>query len=139
MAKPHGMWDLSSLTRDQTCTPCIGRVGSYLRGLPGQSFTWILDQELSKILSPSFPMDKDHSQYHRCLKPGWIISPNLLIPQMRKPRPCDLFWLLTLRFLPGGCPLEVHRSMCPDQAHTFTCLSREPRTETPGWEWKQDL
>ena len=22
---PHGMWDLSSLTRDQTCIPCIGR------------------------------------------------------------------------------------------------------------------
>ena len=22
---PRGMWDLSSLTRDQTCTPCIGR------------------------------------------------------------------------------------------------------------------
>ena len=22
---PQGMWDLSSLTRDQTCTPCIGR------------------------------------------------------------------------------------------------------------------
>ena len=22
---PQGMWDLSSLTRDRTCTPCIGR------------------------------------------------------------------------------------------------------------------
>ena len=22
---PHGMWDLSSPTRDQTCVPCIGR------------------------------------------------------------------------------------------------------------------
>ena len=22
---PQGMWDHSSLTRDQTCTPCIGR------------------------------------------------------------------------------------------------------------------
>ena len=22
---PRGMWDLSSLTRDRTCTPCIGR------------------------------------------------------------------------------------------------------------------
>ena len=22
---PHGMWDLSSWTRDQTCVPCIGR------------------------------------------------------------------------------------------------------------------
>ena len=22
---PRGMWDLSSPTRDQTCTPCIGR------------------------------------------------------------------------------------------------------------------
>ena len=22
---PHGMWDLSFLTRDQTCAPCIGR------------------------------------------------------------------------------------------------------------------
>ena len=21
----HGLWDLSSLTRDQTCVPCIGR------------------------------------------------------------------------------------------------------------------
>ena len=22
---PHGMWDLSSLTREPTCEPCIGR------------------------------------------------------------------------------------------------------------------
>ena len=22
---PHGMWDLSSLTRDSTCVPCIAR------------------------------------------------------------------------------------------------------------------
>ena len=25
LATPHGMWDLSSLTADQPCTPCIGR------------------------------------------------------------------------------------------------------------------
>ena len=24
LAMPWGMWDLSSLTRDQTCTPCVG-------------------------------------------------------------------------------------------------------------------
>ena len=24
LAVQHGMWDLSSLTRDQTCTPCTG-------------------------------------------------------------------------------------------------------------------
>ena len=24
---PRGMWDLSSMTRSQTCTPCIGRGG----------------------------------------------------------------------------------------------------------------
>ena len=35
LAKPHGLWDLSSLTRDQTCTPCIGRVESYLLGCQG--------------------------------------------------------------------------------------------------------
>ena len=27
-AMPHGMWDLSSLTRDRTCTPCIGSAKS---------------------------------------------------------------------------------------------------------------
>ena len=27
-ATPHGMWDLRSLTRDQTCAPCIGSVES---------------------------------------------------------------------------------------------------------------
>ena len=28
LAMPHGMWDLNSLTRDQTCTPCIGSTES---------------------------------------------------------------------------------------------------------------
>ena len=38
---PQGMWDLSSLTRDQTLTPCIGRGGlNYwmAREVPTQSF-----------------------------------------------------------------------------------------------------
>ena len=25
VASPHGMWDLSSLTRDGTCAPCGGK------------------------------------------------------------------------------------------------------------------
>ena len=28
LATPHGMWDLSSLTRDQTCAPCSGSTES---------------------------------------------------------------------------------------------------------------
>ena len=28
LAAPQGMWDLSSSTRDRTCTPCIGSAGS---------------------------------------------------------------------------------------------------------------
>ena len=28
LTAPHGMWDSSSLTRDQTCAPCIGNVES---------------------------------------------------------------------------------------------------------------
>ena len=28
LATPHGMWDLSSPTRDQTCAPCIGSAES---------------------------------------------------------------------------------------------------------------
>ena len=38
---PQGMWDLNSLTRDQTLTPCIGRGGlNYwtAREVPTQSF-----------------------------------------------------------------------------------------------------
>ena len=28
LAAPHGMWDLSSPTRDRTCATCIGSTGS---------------------------------------------------------------------------------------------------------------
>ena len=28
LAMPHSMWALSSLTRDQTCTPCTGSIES---------------------------------------------------------------------------------------------------------------
>ena len=30
MAAPHGMWDLSSPTKDRTCTPCSGSTGFFL-------------------------------------------------------------------------------------------------------------
>ena len=36
---PGGMWDLSSLTRDQTLTPCIERQ-SLTTGLPGKSLPY---------------------------------------------------------------------------------------------------
>ena len=85
------------LDQESNMYPLHWKGGVLSTGLPGQSFTWILDQELSKILSASFPMVKDHSQYRRCLKPGWIISPNLLIPQMRKPRP---WWLVLAAHTP---------------------------------------
>ena len=28
LAAPHGMWTLSSQTRDETCTPCTGSIES---------------------------------------------------------------------------------------------------------------
>ena len=43
LAMPHGMWDLSSLTRDWTCAPCIGRV--LITGPPGKPLIWILVSE----------------------------------------------------------------------------------------------
>ena len=43
LAMPHGMWDLSSLTRDRTCAPCIGRV--LTTGPPGKPLIWILVSE----------------------------------------------------------------------------------------------
>ena len=36
----HGMWDLSSLTRDGTHTPCIGRQSSNT-GMPGEVPFWM--------------------------------------------------------------------------------------------------
>ena len=63
MATPHSMWDLSSLTRDWTCTPCIERqslnhctyqgspawiflnysfVWIYIARIPGSMDTWII-------------------------------------------------------------------------------------------------
>ena len=40
---PRGMWDLSSLTRDQTCTPCLGRQSLKQRTtgeVPKHFLTW---------------------------------------------------------------------------------------------------
>ena len=36
LATPCSMWDLSSSTRDQTCTPCVGSTES-TTGPPGKS------------------------------------------------------------------------------------------------------
>ena len=42
LAMPHGMWDLNSLTRDQTCTPCIGSA-VLTTGLPGKYLEVLLN------------------------------------------------------------------------------------------------
>ena len=40
---PHSMWDLSSLTRDQTCIPCSGsKHGVLTTGPPGKSWEYYL-------------------------------------------------------------------------------------------------
>ena len=39
---PRSMWDLSSLTRDRTCVPCIGRRILYHTGPPGKSLFPVL-------------------------------------------------------------------------------------------------
>ena len=44
LAEPHGMWNLSSLTKDQTHTPCSGRVESTPLDCQGSSRKKILDQ-----------------------------------------------------------------------------------------------
>ena len=66
---PHSMWDLSSLTKDPTCVPCIGteesqpldHQGSSLpeilrddsRGFNSTSYIWLV-QKQDKTVNPGF-------------------------------------------------------------------------------------
>ena len=47
---PRGMWDLSSLTRDQTCMPCIGR--------------WSPNLWTTREVPPPPPSPQNFSSYH---------------------------------------------------------------------------
>ena len=56
----QGMWDLSSLTRDQTCTPCIGRQSPNhwtIRGVPRDKFLISSNKDTSLIEPGPHPYD----------------------------------------------------------------------------------
>ena len=46
LAMPHDMWDLSSLTRDQTCAPCIGSADSKPLDDQGSPSSCILEWQI---------------------------------------------------------------------------------------------
>ena len=41
-AYPHGMWDLSSPTRDRTCAPCIGKAVFFFSPFGCAGSLWLL-------------------------------------------------------------------------------------------------
>ena len=107
LAEPHGMWNLSSLTKDQTHTPCSGRVESTPLDCQGSSRKKILDQicrgnvkgYLKKFYvrkSSRWCTGKESTcQYRRCKRRGfspWVGK----ISWRRKGQP-------TLVFLSGKC------------------------------------
>ena len=49
---PKGMWDLSSLTRDQTCTPCAGRqsLNRWTTREAPDSFPAVMNRVITKFL-----------------------------------------------------------------------------------------
>ena len=56
----HGMWDLSSLTRDQTCAPCISST-VLTTALPGKSLWFNLQNSSSLISEASFNLQNSSS------------------------------------------------------------------------------
>lgn len=56
LAKPHGLWDLSSLTRDPNMYPLHWKGWSVIYWVDRAVLYLVLDQELNEILSSS-PMD----------------------------------------------------------------------------------
>ena len=80
---PCGMWDLSSLTRDLTCTPCIGRRSLNhwtVREVPSESFFELCAQSLefcdlnaSSILSH---LEEEHEAMNGSYGTIWSLQHN---------------------------------------------------------------
>ena len=131
---PWGMWDLSFLTRDWTCTPCMGRRSlnhwkSPASCLCGNTITLFI-YILSLLYTAPFILHWQNCAF--LTETAWAAKPKILAIWLPMEKVC---WPLFLTVLPRGVS---------GKENTSQCMSHRRQGFDPGvgkipWRRKQQL